>query len=192
MESTDFFIVCLLGGYDKGQVTRELPCHTRKVMSDNQNKETANVITAQMRSQVKILVVDDERDITSTLKRYFTFEGYDMDVINDPYSALKMIHEGNYMIVISDIAMPGMNGIELLSRIKNYNGMIQVIMITGYVTLDNILSCLRLGADDCFLKPLPDLSDLRKCVDEAIIKLDKWKRLMRDIAGGMHAQDGLS
>ena len=91
-----------------------------------------------------------------------------MDITNDPYTALKMIHEGNYLIVISDIAMPGMTGIELLSRIKEYNGMIQVIMVTGYVTLDNILTCLRLGADDCFLKPLADLDNLKESVDEAI------------------------
>lgn len=129
-------------------------------------------------SNCKILIVDDEKDITSTLKRYFVFEGYDVDVTNDPYTALRMIHEGNYLIVISDIAMPGMTGIELLQRIKEYNGMIQVIMVTGYVTLDNILTCLRLGADDCFLKPLSDLDNLRDSVNEAITKLKKWKSLM--------------
>lgn len=126
----------------------------------------------------KILIVDDEKDITSTLKRYFSFEGYTVDTTNDPYTALKLIHEENYLLVISDIAMPGMTGIELLSRIKEYNGMIQVIMVTGYVTLDNILTCLRLGADDCFLKPLNDLNDLKQAVDEALSKLAKWKALM--------------
>ncbi len=139
--------------------------------NDSSSQETVN-------SNCKILIVDDEKDITSTLKRYFAFEGYDVDITNDPYTALKMIHEGNYLIVISDIAMPGMTGIELLSRIKEYNGMIQVIMVTGYVTLDNILTCLRLGADDCFLKPLADLDNLKESVDEAIAKLNKWKKLM--------------
>lgn len=129
-------------------------------------------------SSFKILIVDDEKDITSTLKRFFAFEGYQVDTTNDPYTALKLIHEENYLVVISDIAMPGMTGIELLSRIKEYNGMIQVIMITGYVTLDNILTCLRLGADDCFLKPLDDLNNLKQAVDEALTKLTKWKGLM--------------
>lgn len=133
-------------------------------------------------SKIKILIVDDEVDITTTLKRYFVFEGFDVDVTNDPYSALKMIHNNNYLLVISDIAMPGMDGIELLRRIKEYNGMIQVVMITGFVTLDNILNCLRLGADDCFLKPLRDLDDLKKAVDDCTVKLNKWRRLMVDIA----------
>ncbi len=133
-------------------------------------------------SKVKILIVDDEVDITTTLKRYLVFEGFDVDVTNDPYSALKMVHDNNYLMVISDISMPGMNGIELLRRIKEYNGMIQVVMITGYVTLDNILNCLRLGADDCFLKPIRDLDELKKAVNECTTKLNKWKRLMSDIA----------
>ena len=139
-------------------------------------------------SQIKILIVDDEIDITNTLKRYFVFEGYDIDVTNDPYSALKMIHNNNYLLVISDISMPGMTGIELLQKIKEYNGMIQVIMITGYVTLDNILNCLRLGADECFLKPLRDLDDLKKAVDDSIIKLNRWRHLMSDIA---HNKSGM-
>lgn len=134
----------------------------------------------------KILIVDDEKDITTTLKRYFTFEGYSVDTTNDPYTALKLINDDNYLIVISDIAMPGMTGIELLSRIKKYNGMIQVIMITGFVTLDNILTCLRLGADDCFLKPLSNLDELKGSVDEAIGKLTKWKRLMASMTRGRH------
>ena len=133
-------------------------------------------------SKVKILIVDDEVDITSTLKRYFIFEGYDVDVTNDPYSALKMIHDNNYLLVISDISMPGMDGIELLRRIKEYNGMIQVVMITGFVTLDNILNCLRLGADDCFLKPIKDLDELKNAVNECMAKLNKWRNLMSDIA----------
>lgn len=143
-------------------------------------------MSADMSSSFKILIVDDEKDITTTLKRYFSFEGYRVDITNDPYTALKMIHDDNYLIVISDIAMPGMTGIELLSRIKEYNGMIQVIMITGFVTLDNVLTCLRLGADDCFLKPLNDLNDLKTAVDEALAKLAKWKELMASMARNRH------
>lgn len=139
---------------------------------------------AFLKNQIKILVVDDEKEITDALRRFFTFEGYVVEVANDPYTALRMVMKDNFLVVISDIAMPGMTGVELLSRIKKYNGMIQMIMITGYVTLDNILTCLRLGADDCFLKPLSDMSRLQKAVEEAIAKLQKWNNLMLDISKG--------
>lgn len=139
---------------------------------------------AFLKNQIKILVVDDEKEITDALRRFFAFEGYVVEVANDPYTALRMVMKDNFLVVISDIAMPGMTGVELLSRIKKYNGMIQMIMITGYVTLDNILTCLRLGADDCFLKPLSDMSRLQKAVEEAIAKLQKWNNLMLDISKG--------
>jgi DNA-binding NtrC family response regulator len=139
---------------------------------------------APFSNEIRILFVDDEEEITSTLRRYFSFQGYKVDVANDPYTALRKIHKENFLIVVSDIAMPGMSGVELLSRIKSYNGMIQVIMITGYVTLENILSCLRLGADDCFLKPLDDMESLRLTIDEAVAKLRKWSGLMQDITRG--------
>jgi DNA-binding NtrC family response regulator len=133
---------------------------------------------------MRLLIVDDEKPITDTLKRYFTLEGYEVLTANNPYTALQILHRENVLVVISDIAMPGMNGVELLQRIKQYSGMVQVIMITGYVTLDNILSCLRLGADDCFIKPLNDLEALRRAVDEAVAKLRKWHDLMVQITQG--------
>ncbi len=143
--------------------------------------ETATEMTGR---SVKILVVDDEANVTDTIRRYLSFEGYEVDVANDPYSALRMVHRENYLVVITDIAMPGMNGVELLGRIKDYNGMIQVIVITGHVTIENILSCLRLGADDCFLKPLGDMEDLGAAVAEAVSKLKKWNALMGELVHG--------
>lgn len=130
----------------------------------------------------KILIVDDEKAITDTLSRFFEFEGYHVMTVNDPYSALKVINRENIFIVISDISMPGMSGVDLLQRIKQHNGMIQVIMITGFVTLDNILACLRRGADECFLKPFSDLSQLKRAVDDAMAKLKRWQDLMLEIS----------
>lgn len=160
----------------------------RKSSTDKTDKlprpKTEVFIQDKPKAKMPILIVDDEKAITATLSRYFTLEGYEVLTANDPYSALQIIHQENILVVISDIAMPGMSGVELLQRIKQYNGMIQVIMITGYVTLDNILTCLRLGADDCFIKPLPDLVVLKKSVDEAIRKLRKWHDLMLEITRG--------
>ncbi|MDH5477044.1 MAG: response regulator [Nitrospinota bacterium] len=129
--------------------------------------------------ETKILVVDDEVGITNSLVRYFSLMGYDVVASNHPEEALEMIYKDNYMVVISDIMMPGMSGTELLLEIKRYNGMIQVIMMTGVVTIENVLMCLRDGANECFLKPLDDLESVKKAVDEAIEKLNKWERLIK-------------
>ena len=131
----------------------------------------------------KILIIDDEKTITDSLLRFLKFEGYEVDSLNDPLRALKAIEDVNYMVVICDISMPGKSGIELLGEIKEYNGMIQVIMITGFVTMENILSCLRLGASDCLFKPL-DLDALKEAVDGAEGKIAKWEKILKGLQKG--------
>lgn len=130
---------------------------------------------------IKILIVDDEESITTSLARYFDLMGYKAAAVNSPVEALRMVEKENYMVVISDIVMPEMSGIELLNRVKEFNGMIQVIMMTGVVTIENVLACLRNGANECFLKPLDDLEDMKNAVDEAVRKLEKWEGLIRSM-----------
>lgn len=126
----------------------------------------------------KILIVDDEKVITDTLARYFKLEGFDTLTCNSAYEALRLIHANDILIVITDIAMPGMDGVELLRRIKQSNGMIQVIMMTGFIRTQTILTCMRLGADDCLLKPLDDLDEMTEAVRTAQKRLAKWHQLL--------------
>ncbi|MBW1709020.1 MAG: response regulator [Deltaproteobacteria bacterium] len=130
---------------------------------------------------IKLLAVDDEKEITDLLVRHFTFLGYDITGVNDPLAALRLIEEGNYHIAIVDIVMPGMDGLELLKHIKTYNGGIKVIMITGYVTMHNVLTAMRYGADNVFFKPLTDLNKLESSVGEAISKLRMWQDILREL-----------
>lgn len=130
---------------------------------------------------VKLLIVDDETGITDSLSRYFRLMDYNVTVSNDPVKAMDMICQENYMVVISDIMMPEMSGIELLKKIKKYNGMIQVIMMTGVITIDNVLACLSNGANECFLKPLDDLEVIKQAVDDAISKLNRWEGLIKNM-----------
>jgi DNA-binding NtrC family response regulator len=131
----------------------------------------------------KILIVDDEEGITNSLVRYFRMLEYKADGVNSPIEALEMIHNENYMIVISDIMMPEMSGVEMLRLIKDFNGMIQVIMMTGVVTIENVLACLRNGANDCYLKPLDDLTVMKAAVDEAVMRLTKWESMIKQMIG---------
>ena len=138
--------------------------------------------------RVKILAVDDEKDITDLIVRYFTFKGYDIIGINDPSKALQMIEEQNFQIIISDIVMPGMDGLEFLRKIKEYNGGIQVVMITGYVTMHNILTAMRLGAETIFFKPLQDLEKLESTINSCIEKIAMWQEILKKL-GSMGKTD---
>ena len=131
--------------------------------------------------KIRILVVDDEPDITDMIVRHFTFKGYDIVGVNDPAEALKMIEDQNFQIVISDIVMPGLDGLELLRRIKEYNGGIQVIMITGYVTMHNILTAMRRGAETIFFKPLQDLDKVEDCIEKCVERIDMWRNILKEL-----------
>lgn len=128
---------------------------------------------------IKILVVDDEKDITESLERHLRLEGYEVFTTNDPLKAMDVIDKNNIKVVISDIVMPGLNGVDLLRNIKESNGIVQVIMMTGYVTINNLLSCLRYGASDCIFKPFDNLDVISNAVKEEVKKLEKWNNILK-------------
>jgi len=109
------------------------------------------------------------------LSRHFRFLGYDVAVAENGSAALKCLEEQKTEVVISDIMMPVMDGIELLRQIRVDYPMTHVIMITGFVTQENILACMRHGADVCIFKPIDPIEELEEAVKVAEHALDKWK-----------------
>ena len=123
-----------------------------------------------------LLIVDDEPEIRTSLSRRYVLKGYSVDVAEGGESALALLESKPYQVVISDIKMPGMDGIELLRRIRSEYPMTRVIMMTGYVTLDNGLACLRHGADTCIFKPLEDLKEMDDAINRAVQYLEHWEK----------------
>ena len=129
----------------------------------------------------KVLIVDDSRAILKALEDAFVNTSYRTTTTTDPVAACRMVEKAHFDIIISDIEMPGMNGLELLRKIKAYNGMIQVIVITGYITINNTLDAFRYGAFDLFFKPF-DTAEVLSSVDMVASKLDRIKRLLAETA----------
>ena len=121
----------------------------------------------------KLLIVDDSKSILYKLGEHFANTSYETTTVDDPLKAYKMIEDEQFHIVISDIIMPKMDGLTLLRKIKNYNGMIQVLMITADITISNTLNAFRYGAADIFFKPIEDLDELVTAVDGIAAKLDR-------------------
>ena len=128
--------------------------------------------------KVHILIVDDEEEIREMLSRHFRFLGYCVSTAANGVDALKIMDMQKTDVVISDIKMPVMDGTELCARIRSEFPLTRVIMITGYVTLDNAMTCLRRGADTCVFKPFEDLSDLDHAVNSAVGTLQSWVRIL--------------
>ena len=129
-----------------------------------------------------ILVVDDEADIRELLSRHFGYLGFHIETASNGREALEILGAKKIDILISDIMMPEMNGVELLKVVRNDYPLVRSIMITGYVTLENALACMRFGADSCVFKPL-DLPLLEAAVREAEEKIRYWIRILHELRG---------
>ena len=102
----------------------------------------------------RILIVDDERDICNMLKEFLTDKGHEVHIANSGEEALPIVKKEKPHIVLLDIRMPGMGGIECLRRIKEINKEIGVIMITAVKEERIGKEAMELGAFDYITKPL--------------------------------------
>ena len=135
-----------------------------------------------MARKYKVLIVDDSTSVLKALARAFADTPYEITTCNDPVKSYEMIEDEHFDVVISDIMMPELDGLSLLRKIKNYNGTIQVIMITGYITINNTLNAFRYGANDIFFKPFKDIQNLIDAVDAAAGKLTHINEILKMLA----------
>ncbi|MFQ6092039.1 MAG: sigma-54-dependent transcriptional regulator [bacterium] len=116
---------------------------------------------------VGILVVDDELVVRESLYNWFREDGYRVDTAEDAKAALKKLHQSSWDIVLLDIKMPGMDGMELQKRIKEIDANIIVIMITAYAAVDTAVQALKEGAFDYVTKPF-DPDDMSHLIRNAV------------------------
>jgi len=120
---------------------------------------------------LKVLIVDDDSSIRNMLTIVLKKAGYDVTSSENGYIALDKLAKENFDLIISDIKMPGINGIELLKRIKAAHPEIPVIMITAYASANDAVEAMKLGAEDYITKPF-NIDELKLIIDRAIYKKD--------------------
>jgi len=119
--------------------------------------------------EIGILIVDDEASVRDSLYQWFKDDGYRVDTAADAVGALKKLQENPWDIILLDIKMPGMDGIELQNRIKQIDKDIVTIIITAYASVDTAIQALKEGAFDYVTKPV-DPDDLSRLIRNAIEK----------------------
>ncbi len=102
----------------------------------------------------KILVVDDEKDMLTLLKRIISGEaGHEVTVHNDPFKAMSALKSEAFDLVLTDLKMPKMNGIQILESVKSHNPDIPVVIMTAYATIETAVEAIQKGAFDYIAKP---------------------------------------
>ena len=129
-----------------------------------------------------ILVVDDVESIRVTLGEFIKEDGHEVETAGDARGALNLMDRNDYDVIISDIILPGMNGMELLKQIRMRSPDIQVIMITGEPTVDTASRAVRAGAFDYLCKPISRDEITRVVVKALQVKIlkDEKRRLEKE------------
>ena len=114
----------------------------------------------------KVLLVDDEEEFISVLSERMETRGIKVDTAASGKEALKRVEEGSYDAIILDLKMPEMDGIETLKHLQAKNPDWQIILLTGYATLEKGIEAVKLGAVDFLEKPA-DIHKLMEIIREA-------------------------
>jgi two-component system nitrogen regulation response regulator NtrX len=117
----------------------------------------------------KILVIDDEKPIRDALHNILTAEQYQVDIVENGKKGLEMLAENDYDVVLCDIKMPGMDGLEVMSKANQTQPEVPFILISGHGTIEIAVEAVRKGAYDFISKP-PDLNRLLITIRNAVEK----------------------
>lgn len=132
----------------------------------------------------RILIVDDEQDILDLLTAALKSEGYEVLSALDGAEGIKLFKKGKPDLIITDVKMPGKNGLDVLRAVKDSESDVDVIILTGHSDEVTAIDCLRNGAYDYLLKPLEEIDILFATIERAIAKrllIQKNKHLLKQL-----------
>jgi CheY-like chemotaxis protein len=122
------------------------------------------------KEKLEVMVVDDEPIVGKRLKPALTKYGYDVEVFDNPVKAIDRFDEKDFDVVVTDLRMENLNGIQVLEHVNAKSSKTKVIFITGYATVENAREALVKGAFDFIAKPFKP-NDLRMAITKAALSL---------------------
>jgi DNA-binding response OmpR family regulator len=107
-----------------------------------------------------ILIVDDEQTISKALSRIFCLHKFQVDIASDGKEALHTALKNKYDLILLDVILPGMNGVEVLAKLREKKPKLPVIMMTAYSNAEALKKAEELGASDAILKPFDNIENV--------------------------------
>jgi DNA-binding NtrC family response regulator len=130
---------------------------------------------------MRVLVVDDDREICEYMETFLAKDGLDVTTLSDPERAPDEVKNGGYHLVILDLMMPKLDGVEVLQRIRKVDSDIAVVIFTGFPSLETAVQSMKLDAVDYLKKPF-DPDDFREVIGRVMRK----KGLLRSPEENLH------
>ena len=122
-----------------------------------------------MALRINVLIIDDDQDICEYMKTLLEATGYGVDTLSDPTQAEEAVRNAEYHLLIIDLMMPKLDGIELITRIRKIDSDVAIIVFTGYPSVETAVDALKLNVSDYIKKPF-DVDDFREKVTEVLSK----------------------
>jgi two-component system OmpR family response regulator len=138
-----------------------------------------------MAADIKILIVDDDRDICEYMRTMLEATGYEVATLSDPTHAVDRVREEEFHVLIIDLMMPKMDGIELIQRIRKVDSDVAIVVFTGYPSVETAVDALKLNVSDYVKKPF-DMEEFRDRIAEILRK----KGLLRNPEEELHKTIG--
>ena len=144
-----------------------------------------------MAKKISILIVDDEESVRDSLYNWFIEDGYHVECAENAKKALSMLENEGFDIILADIKMPGMDGLEMLRRIKLLKSDSIVIVMTAFATVDTAVQALKDGAFDYVTKPFDpdDLSHLIRNASKQIVLSEENENLKQKVVSLENVED---
>ena len=127
---------------------------------------------------IQLLLVDDEERFLETTKRLLEKRGVEALTATDALDALTILDAQRVDVVVLDVKMPGLDGVQVLRKIKQEQPLVEVIMLTGHASVESAIAGLKLGAFDYLMKPC-DISALLEKVNQAYAKKQAMEEKIR-------------
>lgn len=158
------------------------------ILAENINYDFSTEAKSLKRAEVpnpkaKILCVDDEDIILDSFRKILVLDGYNIDTVNSGAEAINLIKSNHYDFVFTDIKMPEMDGVEVAKIVKSVRPDIDVVIITGYATVETAVECMKYGAMDYVQKPFTE-NELLAFTKKALIK--RQDRIFKELKPRVH------
>ncbi|HNY26646.1 MAG TPA: sigma-54 dependent transcriptional regulator [Candidatus Sumerlaeota bacterium] len=143
---------------------------------------------------ISILIIDDEAKMGKALRHVLLREGYNVDICDNPQKGLEIFEASTYHLVLCDLRMPGLSGLEVLDRVKTLRPETQVIMMTAYATAETAVDAMKKGAYDYIIKPfaMDELKILiQRCLKEQLLESEN-ERLKDQLQEKFHPANVVS
>ncbi len=123
----------------------------------------------------RILVADDDAVIREGLRRILSAEGYEVETVSNGRAALERLEAQRFKLLVTDLKMPGMSGLEVLQSLRSFQPELPVVLITGYAAIDNAVEAMKNGATDYLSKPFANdelISKVKNAIESRAVLID--------------------